>query len=786
MAGSPYCSNTASSGYGILEVNPPGNSTPAWTTGARYDLATGLGSVNAANLVKNWSSISFQPSTTTLASLSPTTLTHGQPVNFTVNVKPGSGSGTPTGGVSLIAQTGVSSTNVTGIGPFPLSGGSVSSSTNMLPGGTYGVTAHYPGNGTYGASDSTPPVQVTVNPEGSQTHVALLTFDPVTGQETSSNATSLVYGSSFEILRVDVTNSSGQDCSPTSQYSCPTGQITLGDNGWSLNPSVLQLNSEGYAESQNIQLWGGTNNMIATYSGDGSYDSSTSPTDTITVTPAPTTTSFTGLPSSSVGGNVSFAVTVSTTSYGAGPTGTIQLLNNGAPLGGVSGVSGTSYSPSTGAYAQVSQQFGGSLPPGVDKIAVQYSGDVNYAASTSAASTISVTDFSLSFNPSSVNISAAGQSATSTITLAPLGGFTGTVALTCNTTYEGISCTISPSSVNLSGSSAVTATLTISTTGPVNAVLPAPPRRAPTSYHLPLVWSWLLAALLALTTFISMGAARRRALGWLSATALLVVGMWVACGGGGGGGSPPPVLAPLVTLSTTSLTFSQQGMGLTSTAQAVTLSNTGSASLAISNITFSGANPGDFAQTNNCGSIVYTGTNCTINVTFTPSATGARSASLNIADNASGSPQTVSLAGTGVAAPIVNLSPSSLAFGQENMWVTTAPQSVTLSNTGNAALSISTVTFTGAQPFGFAQSNTCGTSVAVGANCAFSVTFTPNSTGTFSASLSIADNAGGSPQTVSLSGTGLSPVTPAGTYYCFVSAVSGSETHMPTITINVQ
>src|SRR5271157_5748779 len=163
----------------------------AWATGTGYDLATGLGSVNAANLVNNCASVSFNHTTSALTNLSPTTVTHGLPVSFTINVAPGSGSGTPTGDVSLIAQAGNSSSNSTGIGSFTLSNGSFSGTTNMLPGGKYGVTAHYAGNGTYGASDSTPPVQVTVSPEGSQTHVALLTFDPTTGKETNPNATSI-------------------------------------------------------------------------------------------------------------------------------------------------------------------------------------------------------------------------------------------------------------------------------------------------------------------------------------------------------------------------------------------------------------------------------------------------------------------------------------------------------------------------------------------------------------------------------------------------------------------
>ncbi len=553
-------------------------------------------------------------------------------------------------------------------------------------------------------------------------------------------------------------------------------------------PGSYTLNSQGYAEDQPIQLSPGTYPFVAHYAGDISYSASTSPTVPITITKAPTTTTLTGLPSSSVGGNVPLTMTVNTQSYGAAPTGTVQLLNNGAPFGSPYVLVGTPYSPSTGAYASGKENTLASLPPGTDSITVQYSGDTNYAGSTSAPATITVTDFGLSFNPSSINISAPGQSETSTITLTPLGGFTGTVTLNCSTTYDGISCTISPSSVNLSGSSAVTATLTISTTGPVNAVLPAPSRRAPPSFRLLIGWPWLLPGLLALATLASLATARRRAAGLLFATALLVVGVWAACGGeaGGGGGSTPPPPAPLISLSPTSLTFGQQMTGTTSAAQTVWLANAANspATLTTSSITFGGTNPGDFAQANHCGSNILPSYTCQFNVTFTPTAAGSRAASLIIADNASGSPQTVSLTGTAVApATTISLSPSSLTFGPENRWATSAAQTVTLSNTGNGLLSISSMTFGGA---GFGQTNTCGTSVAAGANCAINVTFTPPGEGPWSASLSIVDNASGTPQTVSLSGTGLPPVTPPGTYYCFFDALSGSDQHNVLLTINVQ
>jgi hypothetical protein len=220
-------------------------------------------------------------------------------------------------------------------------------------------------------------------------------------------------------------------------------------------------------------------------------------------------------------------------------------------------------------------------------------------------------------------------------------------------------------------------------------------------------------------------------------------------------GTGTSVPAPVVSLSPTSLAFDNQAVDMTSTAQSLTLSNTGNAALSITSLALTGSNASDFAQTNTCGSSVAGGANCTISVTFTPSGSGSRTASVSITDNASGSPQTVSLSGTGTGtAALVSLSPTSLAFGNQSVGATSAAQTLTLRNAGNAALSITSLALTGSNASDFDQSNTCGSSLAAGANCTIAVMFTPSVTGSEAASLSIADNASGSPQTVSLSGAG--------------------------------
>ncbi len=114
------------------------------------------------------------------------------------------------------------------------------------------------------------------------------------------------------------------------------------------------------------------------------------------------------------------------------------------------------------------------------------------------------------------------------------------------------------------------------------------------------------------------------------------------------GGSYP---TPNAALSPTSLTFSSQNVNTTSPAQAVTLTNNGAQTLAINSITFTGTNPGDFAQTNTCGASVNVGQSCAINVTFSPGASGTRTGTLVVTDNAPSGSQTVTLTGTGVTPP---------------------------------------------------------------------------------------------------------------------------------------
>ena len=222
-------------------------------------------------------------------------------------------------------------------------------------------------------------------------------------------------------------------------------------------------------------------------------------------------------------------------------------------------------------------------------------------------------------------------------------------------------------------------------------------------------------------------------------------------------GSGTAAAAPTATLSPTTLSFGGVTTGVTSTAQTVTLSNTGTAALAISGITIGGANPTDFAETNTCGKSLAAEATCTIVVTFTPASAASFAATVSVADNAIGSPQTVTLSGSGTAPalPIAALSPTTENFGNVVSSVKSSAQTLTLSNTGNATLNISGITIGGSNPSDFADTTTCGETLAAGASCTIAVTFTPTSVASFTATISVADNAAGSPQTASLSGAGI-------------------------------
>ncbi len=212
--------------------------------------------------------------------------------------------------------------------------------------------------------------------------------------------------------------------------------------------------------------------------------------------------------------------------------------------------------------------------------------------------------------------------------------------------------------------------------------------------------------------------------------------------------------SPAVTLSSGNLTFGTQDVNIASAPQTVTVTNTGSAPLVVSNVALSStAISGGFTETNTCGASVNAGANCTITVTFTPTATGLQTGTLTITDNAGGVSPSVGLSGTGLSLT-ASISPASLSFGNQTVGATSAPRTVTLTNTSSGAISISGIV--ASNEFAV-SSTTCGSTLSAEAGCTINVAFTPTATGPRTGTLTIADNAAGSPQSVQLTGTGSQP-----------------------------
>jgi hypothetical protein len=194
-------------------------------------------------------------------------------------------------------------------------------------------------------------------------------------------------------------------------------------------------------------------------------------------------------------------------------------------------------------------------------------------------------------------------------------------------------------------------------------------------------------------------------------------------------------------------------VGNESGAQPGTLTNTGGSELAISNMAISGTNATDFGRSGTCASSLGAGMSCTVNVTFTPTALGQRSAAITITNDGVGSPQVLSLNGLGAEpGPNATLSPTSLSFGNEDVGTTSPAQSVKVSNYGAMTLDIAAI----AASTDFGETNTCAATLASGDSCTVNVTFTPGSSGDLNGTLSLTDSAADSPQTVALSGTGVS------------------------------
>jgi len=496
-----------------------------------YDRASGLGSVNITNLVNQWSSVSFAPSVTTLT-ISPTSFTHGASATFNITVAPKTGTPSFTNELAaLLSSTG------SAIDDVPLSStGTASGTTNQIPGGTTTVTAHYPGNGTLGGSDSAP-VSVNVSPEPSTTTYTVLNPNgtPYTGG---------VFGTSVS-QNVVVAGRSG--------FGIPTGGVSLSSNG--VPQGIGSLNNTG-----TLSIGGGAFPQVGTYSltanylGDASFQPSATPSAiNFTVTKAsPTVTVQSSLSTVAPGAQVSLTAIIATTSQAGFPTGNVTFLSGSTTLATMM----------VGGLIQGGFQYGtallvtSGLPTGTDSITVQYTGDSNFTGENSPAITVNVVpqpDFSVSASPSPVTVSSPGQSASTTLTIAGVNGFGGVTTFSCAGLPAKSACVFLPATVTGSG----TTMLTVTTTA-ASGVAPGDRN----SFNNWTAKSGAIRALVfsAALFILAMQIRRRR---WNFAGALIVVALLLGTAACGGGGSTPPPVIPGTPVGTTTVTVTATSAALT-------------------------------------------------------------------------------------------------------------------------------------------------------------------------------------------------------------------------------
>jgi sugar lactone lactonase YvrE len=209
---------------------------------------------------------------------------------------------------------------------------------------------------------------------------------------------------------------------------------------------------------------------------------------------------------------------------------------------------------------------------------------------------------------------------------------------------------------------------------------------------------------------------------------------------------------PSYTLTPTTLAFGSQGLN-TSVTQVVTLNSTGGAPIPITSIALSGTASTQYSRTTTCGTSVPVGGSCTISVTFRPTSTGSKTATLTVTAGGGAGTKTVALSGTGATASYT-VSPTRVSFGSVPRNTTSLAQTVSVTNTSTITMPITSIWLTGSQASQFVQSNNCGTQLAAGRACQVQVSFRPTTTGSKSASVSIVAGASAGTRTVALSGTG--------------------------------
>ncbi|MGA2251014.1 Ig-like domain repeat protein [Terracidiphilus sp.] len=398
-SGSVGCKKDASGG---------GYSLQDWPATVGYDLASGLGSIDASVLLSDWSSVKFTGSSVAF-SVSPTTITHGATVNLATTVVASSGSTIPTGAVAVTADTTLPANK--GQIEIPLDPtGSGEASVNTLPGGTYTLQGNYSGDVNFSSSQSAP-VTVTVNPEASSLLTSAFYFQ--TSPYTTFPLISPVTYGTIVGIDVQVANAAG------TVDGIATGTVTVMDNGSAI--ATLPLNATG-ATVYSSGTWAlGSHSITFSYSGDPSYNATTTmkPQSPVTFMVGQGTASISLIANSSslpIGGTFVLQIAVSGSDSGLSPTGTVTVTLGSLTKTVTLAPTFTSESIATATFTN--------LPAGNYPVSVTYSGNANWSGTsvtgnplTVAASTLLTPTISVTSNPANLSNLTPGTLITLTATL---------------------------------------------------------------------------------------------------------------------------------------------------------------------------------------------------------------------------------------------------------------------------------------------------------------------------------------------------------------------------------
>lgn len=449
--------------------------TTGYDAGTGYDMASGLGSVDAAQMVANWSSATGASSTTTLTidgATSAVNVTHGTSLNFSVSVDPASATGVAGLVTTVTASEGQPTLN--GL-PFtiPINLGSGTSSYNGLPGGQYTVYASYGGDTTTSASQSNA-ISVNIASEASSTKLWVNAYS-APSEAPIANLNAIPYGSYIFSETSVYGTAEGYDAS----LGYATGTMTMLDNGTSIGTAPITSGNFASFPSLTAGVYPyavGAHTVTATYPGDASYKANTSNAVSFTVVKGATKSVLypaTATVSSSSTDNIE--VDITTSSLGNPPTGTITLTANGTTLGTTSALNGgASLSDGTAVASAIFPVQGSKLVNGINTLTATYSGDSNYAGST-GTTTITMNGSGFALKTTAINMTAGATTGnTATITATSSGSFAGLVNLSCAVTTSPanaaspITCSV-PSQLLLTGTHAATSTLTINSTASTTA-----------------------------------------------------------------------------------------------------------------------------------------------------------------------------------------------------------------------------------------------------------------------------------------------------------------------------